>query len=280
MEARVSVVIPAYNAEKFIGETLCSVLEQTVKPYEIVVVDDASRDTTREIAEVILSQQSMVKYQLLGHLSNGGIGVSRQDGALAAKGDFVAYLSSDDLYLPTFLEESLKQLGNENGTYSDYYQWKYVDGSQTVFNAPICRNDGEFMEKVIEWALQKNMFVMFSSVIMPKWWFKELHFEPHLRHGEDLIFLLDSIVAYYKWKHVEKPLVQYRIHPQQGTHTQDKQEWFTLWSYNRERLESLGLDPHAIEAAYRKCYRNDHPRMFDRAIAKAKRQMRKVFFSL
>lgn len=96
---KISVVIPAYNAEAFIGDTIRSALAQTVAPLEIIVVDDGSSDHTAEVAE---SLGCHVIRQ-----SNGGVCVARNSGIRAARGDWIALLDHDDLWLPQKLERQI-----------------------------------------------------------------------------------------------------------------------------------------------------------------------------
>ncbi len=86
----VSVVIPAYNAEKYIGRAIDSVLAQTRQPDEIIVVDDGSTDNT---PNAIKSYGSKVYYI---HQENGGASVARNTGIEAAKSEWIAFLDADD----------------------------------------------------------------------------------------------------------------------------------------------------------------------------------------
>lgn len=102
----VSVVIPAYNAEKTIGETICSVLQQTHRNFELIIVDDASTDGTSDIA--LLYQAENPQIQLLRNAENAGVAFSRNRGVRAARHDWIAFLDSDDLWEPDKLERQLR----------------------------------------------------------------------------------------------------------------------------------------------------------------------------
>ncbi len=98
---RISVVIPAYNGvSRYLEQAIRSVLAQTVKDFELIVVDDASTDDT---ARLVLRFPSARYYK---RPTNGGQAVARNDGARLAKGEFLAFLDQDDLWEPTFLEET------------------------------------------------------------------------------------------------------------------------------------------------------------------------------
>lgn len=93
-----SVIIPTYNRSALLAETLHSVLEQSFCDYEIIVVDDGSVDGTKEFLES-LQAPLKVLYQ-----ANGGAGAARNRGAAEAKGQYLAFLDSDDLWFPWTLE--------------------------------------------------------------------------------------------------------------------------------------------------------------------------------
>lgn len=100
-----SVVIPAYNAGKFIAFTIESVLRQTVQDFEIVVVNDGSTDDTREILKGIADSRLRVVTQ-----ENGGACVARNRGIKEARGRYIAFLDADDAWRPNHLEIVLKYI--------------------------------------------------------------------------------------------------------------------------------------------------------------------------
>jgi glycosyltransferase involved in cell wall biosynthesis len=101
-DPRVSAVIPARDAERFIEEALRSILEQTVPPASIVVVDDGSSDRTAEIADSLAPSISVMRR------THAGIGAARTAGVEATTSEFVAFLDADDLWLPHKLERQLE----------------------------------------------------------------------------------------------------------------------------------------------------------------------------
>lgn len=100
----VSIVIPAYNRAHLIGETLRSALEQSYRPIEIIVVDDGSSDDTRGVAEGFGAPVRCVRQ------ANGGVAAARNRGFAEARGEFVALLDSDDIWLPWKLEAQVQIL--------------------------------------------------------------------------------------------------------------------------------------------------------------------------
>ncbi|MGD2174237.1 MAG: glycosyltransferase family 2 protein [Candidatus Brocadiaceae bacterium] len=94
---RVSVVIPAYNAEDYLQEALESVFAQTFTDYEVIVVDDASTDGT---PEMLRGYEESGRIRVLTHQRNRGLSASRNSGIRAARGEFVTFLDADDVWRP------------------------------------------------------------------------------------------------------------------------------------------------------------------------------------
>lgn len=102
---KVSVIIPAYNAANYIEATLSSVQCQTFKDWECLVVDDCSQDATGDICRQYALTDTRFKYIL--QKKNGGPAIARNTGMDLAQGTFLAFLDSDDIYQPSFLEKML-----------------------------------------------------------------------------------------------------------------------------------------------------------------------------
>jgi glycosyltransferase involved in cell wall biosynthesis len=100
---KISVVIPAYNAEKFLQRSVQSVLEQTEKPFEIIVVDDGSKDNTAGVAAKFGKQIQFVTQ------TNGGPAKARNTGMRMAQGDWIAFLDADDWWMPEKLRLQKEQ---------------------------------------------------------------------------------------------------------------------------------------------------------------------------
>ena len=101
----VSVIMPAYNAEKYIRQAIDSVRGQTYADWELIVVDDASKDDTVPIVRDYCRKDSRIK--LLCNSRNQGVSRTRKNGVEAAAGEWVAFLDSDDAWRPEKLEKQL-----------------------------------------------------------------------------------------------------------------------------------------------------------------------------
>lgn len=101
----VSIITPTYNCGKFIGRTIESVLAQTYKDWEMIIVDDRSTDDTKSIVEKYAVRDDRIKYCLLEQ--NSGAAVARTTAMKMAAGAYMAFLDSDDIWLPEKLEKQL-----------------------------------------------------------------------------------------------------------------------------------------------------------------------------
>ncbi|WP_194145447.1 glycosyltransferase family 2 protein [Helicobacter sp. MIT 05-5294] len=112
MQIKVSIIIPVYNAEKYLIECLESCVNQTLKEIEIIAIDDCSTDSSLSI----LRQYSLnnEKLSIIAHTNNIGAGGARNNGILAAKGEYVAFMDPDDFYYSSDVLERLYTKAKEN----------------------------------------------------------------------------------------------------------------------------------------------------------------------
>src|SRR6267378_744209 len=105
-----SVIMPAYNREKYIGDALGSVLAQSCADWECIVVDDGSADSTCAIVREFVAKEPRIR---LIERANGGPGAARNQGATEARGKYLAFLDSDDLWMHCTLETEVKHWTQE-----------------------------------------------------------------------------------------------------------------------------------------------------------------------
>ncbi|MGD1919826.1 MAG: glycosyltransferase family 2 protein [Pleurocapsa sp.] len=110
MNPEVSIIIPVYNSEAYIAQAIESVLNQTYSNFEIILVDDASTDSTIEVARSFQDK----RLKIISNKQNRGVSYGRNCGIKAAKGNWIALLDSDDWYAPERLEKLLLVANQEN----------------------------------------------------------------------------------------------------------------------------------------------------------------------
>jgi len=204
---KVSVIIPVYNQKpEYFKEAVESVINQTIKPHEIIIIDDGSEPPM----SYAFPDTRGIEFKNIRNEKNMGIGYSRQKGVDEATGDYIAFLSSDDIWDKNFLKimtETAKQNSGEILFCSNYN----IDAEGNILIRANPPNYGYEDFCIASWeAARKNrMFVNFSSVFIPKQVFEKVKFDKNLRFCEDLDFLLRSM-KHFKYFLVNQPLLKYR----------------------------------------------------------------------
>jgi len=201
----VSVVIPAYNADRTFKDTVQSVFEQTVQDFEIVIVDDGSKDNTIETAQSIEDSRVKVISQ-----SNGGASAARNTGIKAAKGEYVAFLDADDLWMPHKLERQLAVLTGEENVTAVQSGVYYVTDNLEVISVGRCV---ESKDVLLETLLFKNLPGLMSTLIVKRSVFEKIGYL-----NTNLVILEDWELAirlsrYCNLQSIEEPLALYRQFP-------------------------------------------------------------------
>lgn len=115
-EGLVSIITPTYNCGKFIGETIESVQRQTYTNWEMVIVDDCSKDRTKEIVKEYINKDARIKYYCLKN--NSGAAVARTRAMQLADGEYMAFLDADDLWSEDKLEKQIQFMRQNNYAFS------------------------------------------------------------------------------------------------------------------------------------------------------------------
>src|SRR5665213_2108143 len=114
MQPTVSIIVPAYNASKYIAATIHSVQTQTFPNWELIIIDDGSNDSTEEIVKTFLSDSRICIY----YQKNSGVCTARNNGLAKAKGEYISLLDADDEFLCDNLERKISAL--ENNSQADW----------------------------------------------------------------------------------------------------------------------------------------------------------------
>ncbi len=122
-DSLVSIITPAFNAGRFIAETIASVQAQTYDQWEMIVVDDGSRDNTCEVVEALAKEDGRIR--LLRLTINSGPAIARDTALQAARGRYIAFLDSDDLWLPEKLDRQLNFMQRRGVAFS-YTQYRGI----------------------------------------------------------------------------------------------------------------------------------------------------------
>lgn len=198
----ISVVIPAYNAASFIGETLDSCLNQTLLSTEILVVDDGSTDATADIVSAYDPPVRLIRQK------NRGEGGARNRGLEEAKGDWIAFLDADDLWVPTKLEKQLALISTSGeGVVACHTNYQNFGVHSAVHD--VCGTAPEVRYSLTHLAV--HVPVMPSSLMVRSG--LPVRFPEWARGSVDVIYCLE-LVRHGRFVLVPEPLMLYRRHAQ------------------------------------------------------------------
>ena len=204
---RVSVIIPAYNAAAFIGETLDSVFAQTFENFEIIVVNDGSPDTAE--LELALERFPTEKIRYLKQ-TNQGAAAARNTGIRAARGEFVAFLDADDTWLPAFLEKQLDLL--ERTPADVVWADALISGNTPFAGRTFMQVQPSFDEVTPENLLSVKVTVLTSTVVARRQPILDVGlFDVALRRGQDFELWLRLARRGCRFAYQEEVLAHRRI---------------------------------------------------------------------
>lgn len=207
----VSVIMPAYNAERFLEDAIRSVMAQSVTDWELLVLDDGSTDATAAIAANLAQQDPRVRF--LPNETNMGVAKTRNRGFDLCRGQYVALLDSDDIWLPEKLE---KQLALAQNTGADILYCSY--GIMDEHGKQQC-DDFLVPQKVDFETFLVNSVISCSTAMLSRKVVEKYRFVPSFYH-EDLVLWLQLLKDGYSARGVEMVLAQYRV--MQGTRASNK----------------------------------------------------------
>jgi glycosyltransferase involved in cell wall biosynthesis len=207
-----SVVMPCHNHGRFLAESVESILNQTYKQLELIIVDDGSSDDSRDVILALARKDSRIRVVL--HDRNRGASNSRNDGVRAAQGDFISFCDADDLWMPEKLSVQLKIL-EENKRYDVVYSDAVIidgNGANTgqrfsqVYRLP--RNPSGFLFK----DLCLRNFINMQTVMLRRDCVQpgEL-FDERIRWVEDW-WCWTRLSKQHLFFYSEQPLSKYRVH--------------------------------------------------------------------
>ena len=273
---RFSVIIPLYNKAPYVAKAIQSVLAQTFTDYELVIVDDGSKDASSEIAATIIDGHENCR---LLKQENAGVSMARNNGVAASQGDYLCFLDADDWWDSMFLEEMSEFI--EGFPEAGIYGTNYTIVNETKHKTRVAKigiDDG-FEKGYINYcqAYAKTMYMPLTSisVSIPRKVFEEMQgFPKDIKLGEDFLLWI-RIALKYKVAFLNKPLAYYNQDVDvayRGVGRLHKPQDHMLWNldfladeektnpdYKQliDNLRTYGLMPYYISKEYRNVARKE-----------------------
>lgn len=206
VKPRVSVVVPVYNLERYIEETLESLVAQTYRDYEAIIVDDGSTDSSVSIIRPYLKDRRFTYI----HQPNAGVASARNRALTAAMGEWFALLDGDDIWMPDKLEMQMATADKDTRANLIYGRAVTFDDSGREYE-PYWKR--ELPEGNVKAALYQSNFLMASSVIVKTDALREVGGFPDQRMVEDYDTWLRLALRGIWARACNKAVVRYRVRP-------------------------------------------------------------------
>ena len=199
----VSVIMPAFNSERHIAESIASVQAQTLSSWELLIVDDCSTDNTSEIVGKLSESDSRIR--LISQSENGGAALARNTALENVCGRYVAYLDADDLWLPEKLEKQIDCMDRENAGFS-CASYEVIDEEGSLLGRTV-----HMPSKTSYWGYLTNNYLQTVGIMADlEKVEKRLLVMPNMRRRQDAATWLQVLAAGHDCIGVNDVLCQYR----------------------------------------------------------------------
>ena len=203
MNPRFSVIMPLYNKERYLKKAIESVIAQTYRDFELIIIDDGSTDNSLEVVRGLKIEDRRLKILTQ---SNSGVAVARNNGVAASEGEYMCFLDADDWWESTFLEEMDRLIAEypDAGIYASNYIYYKPGKTHVALN--LSRGYIDYPKAYYEGS---SMPVWTGATCMPRKVFDEMEgFPVGIKLGEDFL-LWAKTALYYPVAFSEKPLAYY-----------------------------------------------------------------------
>ncbi len=204
----ISVIIPVYNGEKYLSEAVESLLNQPCKDLEIIIVNDGSKDNTDIICKNLAGQYDNINYI---NKENGGVSSARNLGIQNAKGKYISFLDSDDVWTKNFYSEELHNKIINDG--SDMFSFGFIMSDEKMRNGTYYPAIDNQKHKINKYNHLCSCFYSSENVC------KYLEFDTNKKFREDVLYLLRAICVAKNICCIDKYIFVYRDNPTSVMHT-------------------------------------------------------------
>lgn len=232
IDGLVSIIMPSWNTGRFIAESIQSVINQTYQKWELLIVDDCSTDNTDAVVASFTDER--IRYFHNAH--NSGAALTRNYALREAKGEWIAFLDSDDLWLPEKLEKQLNFM-NQNGYVFSYHEYVKIDEESRPLNVYVSGPDIVTKRKMYHYGYPGCLTFMYSAKALGLIQIKDI------KKNNDYAILL-QLCKKANCYLLKENLAQYRIRKKSISHdklSKKLKSHFDLFHYCDEKPALVAL---------------------------------------
>ena len=206
MQPLVSIIVPAYNASKHIAATIVSVQKQTYTNWELIIINDGSKDDTEKVVSTFISDFRIFIY----NQPNAGVCMARNNGFAKAKGEYIALLDADDEFMPENIEKKISALENNREADWVYSNLSLIDENSKTIKASTNGRGDHVLENILLWNGEVIPGPCSNLVFRKNMIDKGLAFDPEFSTAADQDFCL-QLAGKYKNIFLPEVLACYRF---------------------------------------------------------------------
>lgn len=238
MEEKVSVIMPNYNCGNYIEETVLSVINQTYRNWEILIVDDCSTDNSVEVIRKLQEADGRIK--LFVNEKNSGAAASRNKALREASGKWIAFLDSDDLWTTDKLEKQIAFMA-ENGCKFSYTAYEHIDENSVPMNIRVTGPGNISKRKMFRYCYLGCLTVMYDCSELGV-----VQIPDEIGNGENDYAIWLKVVKKHKCYYLPEVLAKYRVRANSLSHKSSKLKI----AKNCYKLYKLSEEKSAVSAFF------------------------------
>lgn len=237
---KISIIVPIYNVEKYLSECIDSLINQTYKNIEIILVDDGSTDKSGKICDEYAKKDSRI---IIMHKKNGGVSNARNKGIKIASGDYIAFVDSDDWIKTSTFENLVIQIKKYK---PDLIKFSYIKKcgaleKQYKFTTEVNKL---ILKKQYEDLIYKNIFPTYDlsnscNCLFKTSVVKNIKFINKIKFGEDFMFMIDALLVSNSILFINDSYYYYRVNMQSATNTINLEKLFKTFNYELQITDNI-----------------------------------------
>lgn len=239
---KVTIIVPIYNAEKYLYACVDSVLEQTYKDFELLLIDDGSKDNSGIICDEYAKKDGRIR---VFHKQNGGVSSARNMGLDNAIGEWILFVDADDYITPECLGVLMS---TSNLTCVDIIQYSYfrvTEHGNVLKRKSDCGNTRFLTKK--QYISSRKMTFCVCGTLYRHFTVKNIRFDETLKLAEDQLFVMQAMRGAENVAKIEIPMYAYRINPRSVTHNSRSQDAYQSMLKLATVVQSMPMFKYQID---------------------------------
>lgn len=248
----VSVIVPVYNAEKYINICIQSIVSQTYQNIEIIIIDDGSEDNTAVICKNLAEHNRHIRYH---RQDNSGVSAARNIGYSMSKGQYIIFIDADDELHASMIEKLLYDIKKNNADISVCDIKKVESSIEKIENKQATSIELYSQDDALDLYMRKNYFeIGVWNKLFKRSLIENIRFSEGRKMNEDKFFVFEALMKADRVTYRREPLYYYYVRPNSATKRGFDDRWMDNRYFAREIYSTILREKNGLEIAARTQY--------------------------